>query len=411
MCREALARMIIVDELPFKFVEHEGLNVLQPRFTVPTRTTVAKDCIRHYSIERDRLKIFLEKSTQRISLTTDTWTSIQNINYMCLIAHFIDDDWQYHKRILNFCQVPNHKGESIGKVVESLLLTGIDKIFTPTVDNAASNSATVTYLNRITKEWGASILGGEFMHMRCCAHIVNLIVMEGLKSLHELIVKVCNAVRYVRSSPSRYDKFKACVEKVKIASKGCVCLDVPTRWNLAYMMLENAEKFQRAFERLHDPLLSMMAKDMHEKFDKYWGNIEKLNLMMFVVIVLDPRYKLRFVNFWFTKWNPRAVAEDMTKKVKRALVRMYEHYCDCDGYSNGQGQDGSSSNNVETRLMQDPHALVKSIYKMHLVADNLESKSEVERYLVDFASESTFSTRGLCWIHFEALCCLTQLKC
>ena len=238
---------------------------------------------------------------------------------------------------------------------------------------------------------GASILGGEFMHMRCCAHIVNLIVMEGLKSLHESIVKVRNAVRYVRSSPSRYDKFKACVEKVKIASKGCVCLDVPTRWNSTYMMLENAEKFQRAFERLHindaqyiryflddgsgkkilgppdfedwdnvkvfvkflklfyevtlrffdslyvtsnvffhelcvikteltnlceseDSLLSMMARDMHEKFDKYWGYNEKLNLMMFVAIVLNPRYKLRFVNFWFTKWNPGAMAENMTKR-------------------------------------------------------------------------------------------------
>ena len=58
-CREALARMIIVDELPFKFVEHEGFryysNVLQPRFTVLTCTTVVRDCIRLYSIERDRL--------------------------------------------------------------------------------------------------------------------------------------------------------------------------------------------------------------------------------------------------------------------------------------------------------------------------------------------------------------------
>ena len=99
----------------------------------------------------------------------------------------------------------------------------------------------------------------------------------------------------------------------------------------------------------NDPFLSMMAREMHEKFDKYWGDIEKLNLMMFVAIVLDPRYKLRFVNFWFTKWNPGVVAGNMTKKVEMALVRMYEHYCDCDGYSNGQGQDGSSSSNVETR--------------------------------------------------------------
>ena len=99
----------------------------------------------------------------------------------------------------------------------------------------------------------------------------------------------------------------------------------------------------------NDPFLSMMAREMHEKFDKYWGDIEKLNLMMFVAIVLDPRYKLRFVNFWFTKWNPGVVAGNMTKMVEMALVCMYEHYCDCDGYLNGQGQDGSSSSNVETR--------------------------------------------------------------
>ena len=47
MCREALVRMIIVDKLPFKFVEHKGFRnysgVLQHRFTIPTRTTIARD--------------------------------------------------------------------------------------------------------------------------------------------------------------------------------------------------------------------------------------------------------------------------------------------------------------------------------------------------------------------------------
>ena len=60
----------------------------------------------------------------------------------------------------------------------------------------------------------------------------------------------------------------------------------------------------------------MMARDMHKKFDKYWGDVEKLNLIMFVTIVLDLRFKLRFVIFWFTKWNPGVVAKNMTKKVK-----------------------------------------------------------------------------------------------
>ena len=44
--------------------------------------------------------------------------SMQNLNYMCLITHFIDIDWKIHKRILSFCLVENHKGETLGKVVE-----------------------------------------------------------------------------------------------------------------------------------------------------------------------------------------------------------------------------------------------------------------------------------------------------
>ena len=42
--RMALVRMIIVDELPFRFVEHDGfiyfMGVVEPRFPVPSRLTI-----------------------------------------------------------------------------------------------------------------------------------------------------------------------------------------------------------------------------------------------------------------------------------------------------------------------------------------------------------------------------------
>ena len=31
------------------------------------------------------------------------------------------------------------------------------------------------------------------------------------------------------------------------------------------------------------------------KYKKYWGNIEKMNLLLFVAIVLDPRYKIKYI--------------------------------------------------------------------------------------------------------------------
>ena len=95
--------MIIVDELPFKFVEGLGFlhysSVLEPRFCVPLRVTIAKDCYEIFISEKRKLKSYLKKIDARIFLTTDTWTSIQQINYMYLTAHFIDNDWKLQKRI------------------------------------------------------------------------------------------------------------------------------------------------------------------------------------------------------------------------------------------------------------------------------------------------------------------------
>ena len=103
--RMALARMIIVDELPFRFVEHGGfidfMAEVEHRFEVPSRVTVARDCLGLYIRERESLRKVLMAS-QRVCLTTDTWTSIQNLNYPCLTIHYIDLDWVYHKKDFKF---------------------------------------------------------------------------------------------------------------------------------------------------------------------------------------------------------------------------------------------------------------------------------------------------------------------
>lgn len=253
--RMSLAAMIIIDKLPFSFVECEGflqsMATVEPRFPIPDHVTVAKDCIKLYLREKEELKQML--AGRRVCLTTDRWTSLQNLDYLCLTAHFIDSDWNHQKKILNLCLVPNHKGETIGKVVESCLLEwGIDKIFTVTVDNSSSNDVTTDYLRRKGNDSEGSILSSEFLHMRSYTKILNLIVQEGLEDLSESIDKIHNAVRYVQSSSIGSKKFKACVGKEKILCETLVCLDLPTGWNFTYMMLDRAEKFENTFERMKE---------------------------------------------------------------------------------------------------------------------------------------------------------------
>ncbi|KAH9687521.1 hypothetical protein KPL70_014804 [Citrus sinensis] len=133
-------------------------------------------------------------------------------------AHFIDDNWTLHKKILNFCQVADHKGETIGRQIETCLLDwGIESVFTVIVDNASSNDGVVFYLSKVVNNWNGAILGGQNMHLRT-------------------------------------QKFKAYAEREKISSNKLLCLDVVTRWNSTFFMLEAAEKYEKVFDRLelHD---------------------------------------------------------------------------------------------------------------------------------------------------------------
>ena len=65
--------------------------------------------------------------------------------------------------------------------------------------------------------------------MRCCAHILNLIVREGLKEIDASIARVHEVVRYVKSSPNRNQIFRNFKERLGMESKSLLCLDVPTK--------------------------------------------------------------------------------------------------------------------------------------------------------------------------------------
>ena len=89
-------------------------------------------------------------------------------------------------------------------------------MFTTIVDNAISNDVAIYYVKKKIKERDSRILGGEFIHMSCYAHILNLMVQSGSKSIHGSIAKVWNVVPYVRAPPARFEKFQQCIDKEKI---------------------------------------------------------------------------------------------------------------------------------------------------------------------------------------------------
>ncbi|KAH9751286.1 BED-type domain-containing protein [Citrus sinensis] len=234
-CRRATMKMIVLDELPLSVVENPGFrhfcSVAAPRYLLPSRRTISRDTLEMYLEENAKLKSLLMGNKLRVSLTTNIWTSITTASYVVITAHFIDRDWNLHRKIISFNTVNDHSSETISKQLEKCLIDwGIERVFTVTVDNASLNEGALRHLIDRVKTWrdDGLVLNGDYLHVRCCAHILNLIVTEGLKELEHSIVSVRNAVKYVRSSTAMMQAFQICVQQEKINCREIVILDCPT---------------------------------------------------------------------------------------------------------------------------------------------------------------------------------------
>ncbi|XP_019190318.1 PREDICTED: zinc finger BED domain-containing protein RICESLEEPER 2-like [Ipomoea nil] len=348
-----------------KFVEGPGFKkfilVACPRFKIPSRWTISRDINLIYEEERLKLKCVFRGNTQRVSITTDTWTSIQRINYMVVTAHFIDEEWKLNKKIISFVPITSHKGEAVAKKLKS---------------------------------WGTSTVKGKYIHMRCIAHILNLVVQDGLKQCDASVKRVREVVRYVRSSPARLKKFKDLAEWNGIEQKSSLCLDVPTRWNSTYLMLQSAITYEKVFESLEESdtayksdlydvvpnfldwesvkslveilkcfydmtirisgslyvtsntffseisdlycllngmveargSVKLMGENMKAKFERYWGDIDKINLMIFFSNILDPRDKLEYMATQMNHMYGEEKGKPYYEKVIAALKELFNDY-------------------------------------------------------------------------------------
>jgi hypothetical protein len=121
---------------------------------------------------------------------------------------------------------------------------------TVTVDNASANDSGVDYLRKHLLK--TSFAKGKFLHMMCSAHVVNLIVRDGMQEVDPSVKRVRVAVRYIKNGTSRFVKFKEIAEEENVVSKGYLKLYCPTRWNSTQDMLKAAIVYEKVLLRLVD---------------------------------------------------------------------------------------------------------------------------------------------------------------
>ncbi|KAL0410282.1 UNVERIFIED_CONTAM: Zinc finger BED domain-containing protein RICESLEEPER 2 [Sesamum latifolium] len=232
------------------------------------------------------------------------------------------------------------------------------KVSTITLDNCTTNETMLHHLSDklSTKDL---LLDGEVLHMQCFAHSLKLIMKDDLEIIGGAIEKIRDSVEYWTASPARIEKIEKVARHLHISCTQKLSLDCKTRWNSTYLMLETAIIYKDVFPRVQtrerhykslptnedweraidicgklktfyqitemfsgtlyrasnfyfpkicgiklkldewvkspNTMIQNMAKKMLEKYEKYW---DACHIMMGVAAVLDPRYKMKLVEFY-----------------------------------------------------------------------------------------------------------------
>ncbi|KAK1356961.1 hypothetical protein POM88_050217 [Heracleum sosnowskyi] len=140
-----------------------------------------------------------------------------------------------------------------------------------------------------------------------------------------------------------------------------------------------------------------MASTMHEKFDKYWG---ESNLMISIGAVMDPRLKMKLINYCFPIIYPHEYQSGkQLAHLKGVLHDLYQEYAAeasrIKGITLESSQVSSSDHNIFMDDMETPAGM--SEYEAFIRDSGAAvepAKSELDEYLFEVASEASFSAGG-----------------
>ncbi|KAL0010693.1 hypothetical protein SO802_005801 [Lithocarpus litseifolius] len=362
---------------------------LQPQFSMLSFDTVQGECVAVYLKEKQNLLNLISGIHGHVSLTLDLWTSNQTLGYVFLTGHFIDADWNLQRRILNVVTVPSPESDyAFNQAVMACLsdwhLEG--RMFTLTVDQSLSNETVIGNLRGLLSVRNPFMLNGQLLIRNCYARVLSCLAQDALGAMRETIQKIRDSVKYVKTSESHEDKFIELKQQLRVPSSKNLLVDDQTMWNTTYHMLVAACELKEVFScldtvdpdykiapsmeewkqvetlctylkhlfdaaiiltdlrypatntffhevsKIHielthaamseDPFVSNLIRPLQEKFDKYWKDCY---LVLAIAVVLDPRFKMKLVEFNFNKMYDEH-AESWIRAVNDSVHELFLEY-------------------------------------------------------------------------------------
>ncbi|XP_024965710.1 zinc finger BED domain-containing protein DAYSLEEPER-like [Cynara cardunculus var. scolymus] len=413
------------------------IHNLQPRFEMVNFSTVQGDCVATYLREKQSVQSLIEGMPGRICLTLDLWNSCQTTGYVFVTGQFVDSEWKIHRKLLNVVMEPYPESDSAFSHAVSACLSDWNiegRLFSLTINQPLSEIG-IDSLRNLLSEKNPSILSGQLLLDHCLARSLSGIAEEALTACQETVKKVRDCVKYVKTSELLEEKFLELKQQLQVPSMKTLALDDQTRWNTTYEMLLAASELKEVFSCLdtsdpdyskgptteewkqvenmctylkllfdtanlltsstvpttnnffheawkiqlelaraatsEDAAIANIAKPMQVSFDKYW---KSCCLMLAIAVVMDPRFKMKLVEFSFTKIYGDEAATYINF-VDEGIHQLFLEYVALPLPPNGGGFEGNMK-------QEEDEGLGLTDFDMYIMeTTSQQSKSELDQYL------------------------------
>lgn len=175
--------------------------------------------------------------------------SIQNMSYIVITAHFINDHWCLNRKIIGFSVTEDHRRKMIHKkIIACLQDCGIEKLFAIIVDNTTKIDVAISYINMKLLAWkndDALVSTRQYiMHIIVHKFWIWLLFHSWMSCM--LVLSLFGMLWGMWDPPPwGYKHLNNMLNR-----NGNVVFYCPTRCNSTYLTLVIALKLQATFDRM-----------------------------------------------------------------------------------------------------------------------------------------------------------------
>lgn len=146
--KKSVVDMIIIDSLPFTFVENDGfrklMNTIQPKFSLPKRDSIRDSVIKRcVEIENCNVEKIIKEALS-LSLSTDLWSNKKITPFIGVTVTFIDQKYTVQNSVLEIAHFEHpHTGvrirEKFDECIKQLNLSSLPFVPFVCTDSASNN--------------------------------------------------------------------------------------------------------------------------------------------------------------------------------------------------------------------------------------------------------------------------------